>query len=128
MTEAPVLAVLLRKLESRATLDPSARAALLALPYRLHRVEAHAYILREGERPRQSCLILSGMAYRHKQMIDGSRQILGLHLAGDFLDLEGVLRNIADHNVQALTRCELAIIQNEALHDLLLSHAAIAVA
>jgi CRP-like cAMP-binding protein len=35
--------------------------------------------------------------------LQGARQIVSLHLPGDFLDLQNLFLNISDHNVQALT-------------------------
>src|SRR5690606_37906396 len=43
------------------------------------------------------------------------RQIVSLHIAGDFVDLEGALLNVADHNVHTLTRCEVATIAAPAI-------------
>lgn len=106
----PTLTPLLRKLESRALLDDADRAAILALPYRLQLAERETYFVREGERPERSCLLLSGFAFRQKLTSEGTRQIISLHIPGDFVDLQGVLLNLSDHNVQALTRCQLAIV------------------
>jgi CRP-like cAMP-binding protein len=105
-----MLTPLLRKLESRALLNDEDRAAVLALPYRRQTVEREAYFVREGERPERSCLLLEGFAFRQKLTSEGTRQIISLHIAGDFVDLQGVMLNLSDHNVQALTRCELAIV------------------
>ena len=113
---------LLRRYESRTSLDASDREALLALPYRLQTVEPAAYVVREGERPDRSCLIVSGLAYRHKVTVEGARQIVGVHIPGDFVDLEASLLNVADHNVQALTRCEMAFFPRSAIHELILTY------
>jgi CRP-like cAMP-binding protein len=119
---------MLRKLESRATLDEGDRAALLGLPYRLHTLEPAAYVVREGELPERSCLIASGFAYRHKVTVEGARQIVSVHIPGDFVDLDGALLNVSDHNVQALTRCEMACIPRSAMQALILSHPKVAAA
>jgi CRP-like cAMP-binding protein len=123
-----VLAPMLRKFEMRASFDDGDREALLSLPYRLHAVEPSVYIVREGERLERCCLIVSGFALRHKVTIEGARQIVSVHIPGDFVDLEGALLNVADHNVQALTRCELAFIPRTAMRALILSHPRIATA
>ncbi|HEY5712548.1 MAG TPA: Crp/Fnr family transcriptional regulator [Allosphingosinicella sp.] len=119
---------MVRKFEKRAALDDEDRAALLSLPQRLHTVEPAAYIIREGEPPRQSCLIVAGFAYRHKVTVEGTRQIVSVHIPGDFIDLEGTLLNVADHNVQALTRCEVAYIPRQTMRDLILSRPRVAMA
>jgi CRP-like cAMP-binding protein len=124
----PTLKLMLRKFERRGAIDEADRAALLALPHRVHSVEPTTYVVREGDRPDRACLILSGFAYRHKVTVDGARQIVSVHIPGDFVDLEGSLLNIADHNVQALTRCEMAYIPRDALRALILGHPRIAMA
>ncbi|WP_423604421.1 Crp/Fnr family transcriptional regulator [Sphingomonas sp. MS122] len=105
-----LLAPLVRKLESRVTLYDEDRAAILALPFRLQTTERETYLVREGEQPERACMLLSGFAFRQKVTSQGMRQIISLHIPGDFVDLQGVLLNLADHNVQALTRCEFAIV------------------
>ena len=73
-------------------------------------------------------LVVSGMAFRHKISSGGARQILSFHIPGDFVDLEGSLLNVADHNVQALTRCELAFVPTVALKKLFDAHPQVALA
>jgi len=55
-----------------------------------------------------------------------ARQILSFHIPGDFIDLEGAILNVADHNVQALSRCELALVPVEAVRKLANEHPMIA--
>jgi CRP-like cAMP-binding protein len=112
---------MLRKFETRAPLDDADRAALRALPHRLETVERALYVVREGERPTRSCLIVSGLAIRHKLTAEGARQIVSVHIPGDFVDLDGALLNVADHNVQTLTRCEIAFIPRAAMRELILT-------
>jgi len=118
----PVLEAMLRTLERRAILDESDKAAFLQLPLRLQTLEANVYILREGDRPDRSCVLVSGYAVRHKVTESGERQIVSVHIAGDFLDLDGALLNIADHNLQTLTRSDLAFIPRSAVRELIVSH------
>jgi CRP-like cAMP-binding protein len=117
-----ILHRMIRKFERRAKLQDEDREALLNLPYRVNRVDAGRYLVREGATTDNSILILSGLAYRHKFTADGSRQIVSIHIPGDFVDLEGALLNVADHNVQALTRCEIATVPTEALRTLVDTH------
>jgi CRP-like cAMP-binding protein len=127
-TARDILRLMLRKFDLRAPMDEGDREALLALPYRLQTVEPSVYVVREGERLERCCLIVSGFALRHKVTIEGARQIVSVHIPGDFVDLEGALLDVADHNVQTLTRCELAFIPRPAVRALILSHPRIATA
>ena len=77
-----------------------------------------AYMVREGDKVEHCQLLLSGFAYRHKITGDGQRQIIAVHMPGEFLDLQNSLLGSADHNVQALTRCEVATVPIAALRKL----------
>ena len=117
---------MITKLEIRAPLENGDREALLSLPYRLQTFDPGNYLVREGSSATHCALIVSGFACRHKVTIDGARQIISVHIPGDFIDLEGAMLAIADHNVQTLTRCELALVPLEAVRRLATEHPNIA--
>jgi CRP-like cAMP-binding protein len=112
----------LRRLDTRAPLTAEGRGAVRALPYVYRTMEPAAYIVREGEPPSHCGLLLSGFAYRHKVTGEGARQILSVHMSGEFLDLQNSFLGVADHNVQALTRVEVAAIPISALQRLANEH------
>jgi CRP-like cAMP-binding protein len=117
-----VLRQIVRKFETRVLISDADETALLGLPFQTRTVEQGRYLVREGERPTSATLILSGLAYRHKVTPEGSRQIVSVHIPGDFVDLEGTLLTIADDNVQALTRCDVAAVPREAIINLIDTH------
>ncbi len=110
-----LLTGLVRKLELWGPLDQDDRQAILALPFTRKTLAAYDYIVREGDRPMQSCLLLSGYAFRQKVVAEGLRQILAVQIPGDMVDLENSLLRSADHSVQALTAAEVAFIPADAL-------------
>jgi CRP-like cAMP-binding protein len=112
------LDLLLRKLETHSLLDDEDRRAILALPYTVRNLEPHAYILREGELPVACAVLLSGFAYRQKLTSDGGRQIVSVHIPGEALDFEHLFLDEADHNVQMLTRGDIAVVLREELQEL----------
>ena len=122
MQDAPPLQPMLRKLEQSVRLDARDRAAVLALPHTLRVLEAGKYIVREGDPTDTVCLLRTGFAYRHKIVGDGERQIVSVQMAGDMVDLHNALLGIADHNVQALTRAEIAMIPQAAILELAAAH------
>jgi CRP-like cAMP-binding protein len=122
------LAPMLRKLQYWTVLSGADRAAILALPHTTRTIEPNGYIVREGDRPTQACLLRSGFVYRHKLVGDGSRQILSIHMAGDIVDLQNALLGIADHSVQALSRAEVAYIPRDAVAELAFERPAIGMA
>jgi CRP-like cAMP-binding protein len=112
---------MIHKLSGRSALNDEDKEAILALPYVLRSHHASTYIVREGEPPPKHCpFIRSGFAVRHKITAQGARQIVSLHLLGDFIDLEHLFLNVADHNVQALTELEVVAIDRRALEVLVL--------
>lgn len=126
MFEHPTLARMVRKLETRGELDDDDRAALLALRFVERTYEPASYLTREGTVATHSALILEGFAFRQKLGIDGGRQIVSFHVPGDFVDLEGSMLRVADHNVQMLTRCRMAEIPVQDIIDLIDSNPRVA--
>lgn len=92
--------------------------ALAAVPCEIKTLQRGQYLTREGEQASACHLLISGFAHRHKLTGSGSRQILSIHIPGDFADLDNFLLEVADHNVQCLTACDLAVIPKKALVDL----------
>jgi CRP-like cAMP-binding protein len=119
------LALMVRKLETHAVLDDDDRTALLALPYTLRTFEPSSYLVREGDAPDQCAVLLSGFAYRQKLTGAGMRQIVSLHIPGEPLDFQHLFLDVADHNVQTLTRADVATIPRSALRELARTRAAI---
>jgi CRP-like cAMP-binding protein len=112
---------MIRKLRTRAQLDTVDCEAIRALPFVERTYETPAYVVRKGEPPKYHCsFVTSGLAYRQKLTAAGGRQIVSIHMTGDFIDLQHLFLNRADHSVQALTRLETAEINREALQALTL--------
>jgi CRP-like cAMP-binding protein len=81
--------------------------------------------VREGEQPDACGVLVSGFAYRQKLTSDGARQILALHIPGEPLDFQNLFLDEADHNVQMLTRGEMAVVPREELQALVRSRSTI---
>lgn len=102
-----------RWLNYRVMLDEDDRQAVLALPCTIRTIERNQFIVRERERATHACLMLSGYSVRSKLVRNGNRQILAIHMQGDMVDLQNSLLEIADHSVQTLTACRVALIPRE---------------
>jgi CRP-like cAMP-binding protein len=109
------LGPMLRKLDYWVKLEHDDRAALLALPHQVRRMDNHEYVVRDLDKATHSCMILSGFAMRHKLIGDGLRQIVSIHFRGDFVDLHNSLLGSADHNVQMMTTGRALFIPREAI-------------
>jgi CRP-like cAMP-binding protein len=106
---------LFKRWSRRLALSNDDQAAVLNLTWVRKQFQRDTYLAREGEPTSVCTLLLHGFAYRQKILSDGSRQIISFHIPGEFLDIQNSLLEVADHNVQALTRCLVAIIPKEAL-------------
>ncbi len=119
------LALLLRNLELRTKLNDADRAAVLALPHVLRMLEPGTYLIREADPVGDCAVMVSGFAYRSKLAGDGQRQILALHLPGDAIDFQNLFLDVSDHNVQMLTRGQVAVVPRKALQALTRSNRAV---
>lgn len=112
------LALLARKLQSHIALSAEDKEAILALPTTIRTLEPLTYLVREGEAATHCAVLISGFAFRHKLTGDGARQIVSVHVPGDALDFQHLFLDTADHNVQTLTRAEVAMVSRAALQEL----------
>jgi CRP-like cAMP-binding protein len=114
-TDQP-LAKLVDKLASRNAVTSEDVAAVLALPHAIRTYGPHAYLIRQdAPANRYTSFLLSGYAFGHKLTAQGARQILSLHLPGDFIDLSSLFMAQTDHNAQALTGLEILEIESAPL-------------
>ena len=72
-------------------------------------------IVRSGETLTHSALLIEGLVARYKDLSEGSRQILEVHVPGDFLDLHGFLLKKLDHDVGAITAATIGWVPHERL-------------
>ena len=108
----------LLKLRARDDVSPEEEAAIRAAVSEVKEVAADSRLVRARE-PVEACiLLLSGIACRHKDLKDGSRQITELNVAGDFVDLHGFTLKRLDHDILALTACTLAIVPHPRMQAL----------
>jgi CRP-like cAMP-binding protein len=121
----PTFAKLLGRLERRSPLEAADRQALLDLPHVQKRVPTAAHLIRDGDEPESCNLLLSGFAYRYKLTGGGGRQIISLHMAAEFVDLQNSFLKCSDHSVQTLTECEVAIIPQSAIEAITLARPAV---
>src|SRR3954468_7288085 len=92
---------LVRKLSRYAELSPDEQQTIRALPSRVEEYAKGQPLVHEGSSPVESCLLLTGMAFRYRALADGRRQILSLHIRGDFADLHSFVLPPMDHSIAA---------------------------
>ena len=112
------MAVLVRKLESATNLSAAERDAVQSLPMKTRTLPPRQDIVRDGDTPSQSFLLLSGWACRYKLLSEGRRQIFSFHMPGDIPDLQSLHIPALDHSLCALTEATVGFIPHESLRDL----------
>lgn len=115
-----------KKLRNLAELNSADIAALSALTSHPREYSAKQDMIREGDRPGPVFVILHGWGCRYKILPNGTRQIIAFLLPGDACDLHFGMLAEMDHNLQALTPCQVALIPGDRMEVLLEEHPAIA--
>lgn len=113
---------LLSKLDSIAQLSEEERQALLDLPLTIKVFEADSDVVRDGDRPSECCLVVSGFLCRYKLLPDGKRQIMGFYIPGDIPDLQSLHLTVMDNSISTLVTSSIALIPHESLRALLDRH------
>jgi CRP-like cAMP-binding protein len=106
---------LIRKMESVFTLTDDERQALEALPMQVMVIKDNQDIVRIGDSPSRSCLILSGFACTYKVTVGGKRQIVSFAIAGDVPDLQSLHLKVLDNSISTITTCRVGFITHQDL-------------
>jgi CRP-like cAMP-binding protein len=117
---------LLKRWCRRVTISRDDREALIGLPWSQKGFGRDAYVVREGEPTSVCALLVRGYAFRQKLVSDGGRQIISIHIPGEFVDLQNLLIEVSDHNLQSVGRSSFAMVEKNALLDLIASRHTIA--
>ncbi|SER56761.1 Crp/Fnr family transcriptional regulator [Sphingobium sp. YR768] len=98
------------EIEERARLE-TAIGEIKTLPPRTNVVVA-------GEELSQSILLLEGFMSRYIDDRNGLRQLVAVHVPGDFVDLHAFPLKILDHDVATMTAATVAIVPHSALETI----------
>lgn len=107
--------ILLRKLAEHSNLDPRAIAALRLLSATPRAVEPHEDIVRQGDKPNVSIVVVEGTLARYHALPSGRRQYLSLHIAGDLPDAQTLFLDVTDHAVCAMDKAVVALVPHAAI-------------
>ena len=66
----------------------------------------------------RSMLLVEGVLCRYMDGLDGDRQLVALHVPGDFVDLHGYPMGMLDHDVATITPCRLAAFEHKTIERL----------
>lgn len=103
----------------RARLSAEELGAMNAAAGTVRDLPPRKVIARTGERVTESTLLLEGYICRYMDDRDGQRQLVALHVPGDFVDLHGYPLERLDHDVATLSQVRVACWPHRALDELL---------
>jgi CRP-like cAMP-binding protein len=106
---------IIRRCEAASPLSHDEKSAIGS---RLAVIGADEAIVREGDRPTHSCLLLAGTACSYKVVVEGKRQIVSFHIAGDAPDLQSLNLAVLDFGISAIAPCNVAFVPHQAIRDL----------
>lgn len=110
-----MLEVLTRKLKEHSRLNAEDLAVLNRLTHNVRNLEANEDLIRQGDDPKVSAVVLSGMVGRYHLLANGSRQYLSFHLAGDMPDAQALFIDRMDHAVCAIGNAAVALVPHKEL-------------
>jgi len=103
------------KLRARDVVSAEEERILASAVARWEDVPSDRIVVRAGEELNVSILLIDGLMCRYKDLRNGERQIMELHVPGDFLDLHSFQLKRLDHNVISLVPCRIAIVPHSNL-------------
>jgi CRP-like cAMP-binding protein len=105
--------IFLRKLQEHSRLQPLDETALRSLNARVRRLQPDEDLLREGDEPEASALVLEGLVARYHTLPSGKRQYLSFHISGDLPDAQTLFLDKMDHAICAVGRAQVALFAHE---------------
>lgn len=103
------------KLRQRDDLAEFEQQALVGAVSEVKEVGEAETLVRAGDPLHASMVLLDGVVGRVRDLSDGRRQIIALHVPGDFFDLHAFLLKTLDHDIESLTPARVAIVPHDRL-------------
>lgn len=97
---------LTRKLSAHVVLSGIDLEMLARLDRRRRKFRTGHDLIHEGQASTSAFILTDGWACSYKLLPEGRRQIVDVHVPGDFLGLRSILFRTADHSVEAVTPVE----------------------
>ncbi|WP_375289729.1 Crp/Fnr family transcriptional regulator [Qipengyuania sp.] len=86
---------------------------------RIITIEPRTTLVDRGTRLENSYYLIEGTMLRHLDDKRGERQLVGVNIAGDFVDLHGYAMKRLDHSVQSLDRAKVAEVPHIRIKEML---------
>jgi CRP-like cAMP-binding protein len=105
-----------------AQLSPEEWDALEATLGEPELLPARKVTTRRGEPVHKATLLLSGLMCRYMDDRNGYRQLVAIHVPGDFIDLHGYPLQRLDHDIATLVPCQVTQVPHPRLTELVERH------
>jgi CRP-like cAMP-binding protein len=112
----------LKKLRVRAELTFDDERVIRGLIAETRHVEADQILIHSGQELDSSIMLLDGWIVRSKDLRSGERQVMELHVAGDFVDLHGFTLKRLDHDLVTVSDCTIGLVPHERMIELTEHH------
>ena len=109
----------IKKLEATGALTAQERDGLAKLSGTPVSLRAGEDLIRRGDYPVATTLMVSGFMARYKLLSDGRRQFVSFHIPGDIPDLQSLFIDVSDHTLGALVPTQVLTIPHESTRALL---------
>lgn len=88
-------------------------------------IEARTTFISAGTPVSRSTYLIEGFICRYMDDKSGGRQLVGIHVPGDFVDLHAYPLGYLDHDLATLTQCRVAMVPHENLDKILKERASL---
>lgn len=112
----------LKKLKLRTDISSEEERVIRGLISETRRVGPDQPVVRAGEELHHSLLLIDGWLVRAKDLASGERQVLEIHVSGDFADLHGFTLKRLDHDVVTVTDSLIGMVPHERLTEMTRDH------
>ena len=100
------------------SLLPEEREALENAVSAVRTLGPRTTLVRAGENVHESTFLVDGFMSRYIDDRKGLRQLVAIHVAGEFVDLHAYPMHVLDHSIETLTEASIAIVPHTALDRL----------
>ena len=107
--------ILIKKLTQHSPLTADDLARVRNLTCALRELLPNEDFIQQGDRPRDSAIVVRGILARYHTLSSGKRQYLSLHLPGEWSDAQGLFLEEMDHSVCAIGSAVVCAIPHEEL-------------
>src|SRR4029078_10138317 len=120
--------IIARKLKEHSPLNDVDIGELRGLTTHSRAIAPNEDIVRKGDKPHMSVVILQGMPARYHTLRGGRLQYLSFHLTGDMPDAQSLFLERMDHAVCAVGQALIALIPHEEILRLFVRRPSVGIA